>query len=127
MLDAVEMWVVQVSLLIPCLTDARPLVRSITCWTLSRYSHWVVQNGQESHSPGQLQFDLVIEVPLPPSPRAAPVSTTSTPPPDWSSPTHTNLLCTAFCHAQGYSLVIAQKLARVVTVGGKCRIVMQPM
>mmetsp|Transcript_18691 Transcript_18691/g.56506 ORF Transcript_18691/g.56506 Transcript_18691/m.56506 type:complete len:924 (-) Transcript_18691:2081-4852(-) len=50
-----------VSLLIPCLTDARPLVRSITCWTLSRYSHWVVQNGQESHSPGQLQFDLVIE------------------------------------------------------------------
>ena len=62
----------QVSLLIPCLTDARPLVRSITCWTLSRYSHWVVQNGQEPHSPGQLQFDLVIEVscPLPLARRA---------------------------------------------------------
>ncbi len=56
------------SLLIPCLTDARPLVRSITCWTLSRYSHWVVQNGQEPHSPGQLQFDLVIEVTPPPPP-----------------------------------------------------------
>lgn len=25
-----------------CLTDKKALVRSITCWTLSRYSHWVV-------------------------------------------------------------------------------------
>ncbi len=37
-------------------------MRSITCWTLSRYAHWVVANGQDPHSPGQLQFDLVIEV-----------------------------------------------------------------
>ena len=37
-------------------------VRSITCWTLSRYAHWVVANGQDPHSLGQLQFDLVIEV-----------------------------------------------------------------
>lgn len=51
-----------VGLLAPALSDARPLVRSITCWTLSRYAHWVVANGQDPHSPGQLQFDLVIEV-----------------------------------------------------------------
>ena len=25
-----------------CLSDKKALVRSITCWTLSRYSHWVV-------------------------------------------------------------------------------------
>lgn len=29
--------------LIQCLSDKKPLVRSIACWTLSRYAHWVVQ------------------------------------------------------------------------------------
>ncbi|XP_071439731.1 transportin-1 isoform X1 [Hetaerina americana] len=28
--------------LISCLSDKKALVRAITCWTLSRYSHWVV-------------------------------------------------------------------------------------
>ena len=28
--------------LINCLSDKKALVRSITCWTLSRYAHWVV-------------------------------------------------------------------------------------
>lgn len=28
--------------LIICLSDSKALVRSITCWTLSRYSSWVV-------------------------------------------------------------------------------------
>lgn len=28
--------------LINCLNDKKALVRAITCWTLSRYSHWVV-------------------------------------------------------------------------------------
>lgn len=28
--------------LIQCLSDKKALVRSITCWTLSRYAHWVV-------------------------------------------------------------------------------------
>ncbi|XP_075435678.1 transportin-1 [Ascaphus truei] len=28
--------------LIQCLADKKALVRSITCWTLSRYAHWVV-------------------------------------------------------------------------------------
>lgn len=28
--------------LISCLSDRKALVRSITCWTLSRYAHWVV-------------------------------------------------------------------------------------
>ena len=30
--------------LIKCLNDKRPLIRSITCWTLSRYSSWIVHN-----------------------------------------------------------------------------------
>ncbi|CAF0945957.1 unnamed protein product, partial [Didymodactylos carnosus] len=30
--------------LITCLNDKKPLVRSITCWTLSRYSSWIVHN-----------------------------------------------------------------------------------
>jgi len=28
--------------LIRCLADKKALVRSIACWTLSRYAHWVV-------------------------------------------------------------------------------------
>ncbi|CAD5125177.1 DgyrCDS13420 [Dimorphilus gyrociliatus] len=32
--------------LIERLQDSKPLVRSITCWTLSRYAHWVVQQPQ---------------------------------------------------------------------------------
>ena len=28
--------------LINCLSDKKALVRSITCWTLSRYAHWIV-------------------------------------------------------------------------------------
>ena len=31
-----------VPFLINSLSDAKALVRSITCWTLSRYSHWIV-------------------------------------------------------------------------------------
>ena len=33
-----------VEYLIQCLNEPKPLVRSITCWTLSRYSSWIVQN-----------------------------------------------------------------------------------
>ena len=33
-----------VDYLIKCLSDSKPLVRSITCWTLSRYSTWIVRN-----------------------------------------------------------------------------------
>lgn len=32
--------------LINSLQDSKALVRSITCWTLSRYCHFVVQNPQ---------------------------------------------------------------------------------
>ncbi|CAL8108534.1 unnamed protein product [Orchesella dallaii] len=34
--------------LIVCLSDKKSLVRSITCWTLSRYSHWVVTQPHDS-------------------------------------------------------------------------------
>ena len=38
--------------LINCLSDKKALVRSITCWTLSRYSHWVVtQVGENPEHP----------------------------------------------------------------------------
>ena len=33
--------------LIKCLSDKKALVRSITCWTLSRYAHWVVGQPHE--------------------------------------------------------------------------------
>ena len=33
--------------LINCLADKKALVRSITCWTLSRYAHWVVGQPHE--------------------------------------------------------------------------------
>ena len=51
-----------VSMLAPQLHDLRPLVRSISCWTLSRYSSWLVEGGKQPNSPGQLQLDLVITV-----------------------------------------------------------------
>ncbi|KAI1290217.1 Transportin-1 [Halotydeus destructor] len=36
-----------VPFLVTCLAEKKALVRSITCWTLSRYSHWIVQ--QQPH------------------------------------------------------------------------------
>ncbi|EGC40393.1 hypothetical protein DICPUDRAFT_44597 [Dictyostelium purpureum] len=33
--------------LVNTLNDSKPLVRSITCWTLSRYSYWIAQEGRE--------------------------------------------------------------------------------
>ncbi|XP_049816138.1 transportin-1 isoform X2 [Schistocerca nitens] len=35
--------------LINCLSDKKALVRAITCWTLSRYSHWVVSQPHDSY------------------------------------------------------------------------------
>ncbi|KAK0088459.1 hypothetical protein PV325_011988 [Microctonus aethiopoides] len=35
--------------LIGCLSDKKALVRSITCWTLSRYSHWVCGQPHETY------------------------------------------------------------------------------
>jgi transportin-1 len=34
--------------LIQCLSDRKPLVRSIACWTLSRYAHWVVHAQEQT-------------------------------------------------------------------------------
>lgn len=44
--------------LLPLLEDKYPLVRSITCWTLSRYSKWIVQAAV--HPEGHTQFDNVL-------------------------------------------------------------------
>lgn len=35
--------------LIGCLSDKKALVRAITCWTLSRYAHWVCAQPHETH------------------------------------------------------------------------------
>ncbi|KAL6423181.1 transportin-1 [Cataglyphis hispanica] len=35
--------------LINCLSDKKALVRAITCWTLSRYAHWVCAQPHETH------------------------------------------------------------------------------
>uniref|UniRef100_A0A182MHE7 Transportin-1 n=1 Tax=Anopheles culicifacies TaxID=139723 RepID=A0A182MHE7_9DIPT len=35
--------------LIVCLSDKKALVRSITCWTLSRYAHWVVSQPHDQY------------------------------------------------------------------------------
>ena len=48
--------------MLPMLLDARPLVRSISCWALSRYSYWIVQASVELNSQGQQQFDTVVAV-----------------------------------------------------------------
>lgn len=47
-----------VTYLISFMEDSRPLVRSISCWTLSRYSKWIVQVAQSPE--GQSQFDAVL-------------------------------------------------------------------
>lgn len=38
-----------VPFLINCLSDNKPLVRSISCWTLGRYSSWCVSNKSPEH------------------------------------------------------------------------------
>ena len=35
--------------LIQCLSEKKALVRSITCWTLSRYSHWIVNQPHDMY------------------------------------------------------------------------------
>ena len=53
------------AMLLPRLADARPLVRSITCWALSRYSRWLAhRTGQPGASPQQA--DAVLQVHLTP-------------------------------------------------------------
>lgn len=41
--------------------DARPLVRSISCWALSRYAHWLASRAQQPGS-GAAQLDEVLRV-----------------------------------------------------------------
>lgn len=35
--------------LVERLSDSKALVRAITCWTLSRYSHWVVSQPHDAY------------------------------------------------------------------------------
>ncbi|KAG0489721.1 hypothetical protein HPP92_006584 [Vanilla planifolia] len=48
-----------VTYLLPLLDDKFPLIRSITCWTLSRFSKFIVQ-GILQHQRGHEQFDKVL-------------------------------------------------------------------
>lgn len=47
-----------VSFFVPLLDDKFPLIRSITCWTLSRYSKFIVQG--IGHPNGHEQFDRIL-------------------------------------------------------------------
>ncbi|KAL0393479.1 UNVERIFIED_CONTAM: Transportin-1 [Sesamum latifolium] len=47
-----------VAFLIPLLDDKFPLIRSISCWTLSRFSKYIVQG--ISHKEGHDQFDKIL-------------------------------------------------------------------
>ncbi|XP_038975247.1 transportin-1 isoform X2 [Phoenix dactylifera] len=47
-----------IAFLIPLLDDKFPLIRSITCWTLSRFSKYIVQG--IGHQNGHEQFDKVL-------------------------------------------------------------------
>ncbi|KAJ4829550.1 Transportin-1 [Turnera subulata] len=47
-----------VDFLIPLLDDKFPLIRSISCWTLSRFSKYIVQ--ESGHQRGYEQFDKVL-------------------------------------------------------------------
>eukprot|EP00191_Tetraselmis_sp_GSL018_P017971 CAMPEP_0177587948 /NCGR_PEP_ID=MMETSP0419_2-20121207/5948_1 /TAXON_ID=582737 /ORGANISM="Tetraselmis sp., Strain GSL018" /LENGTH=732 /DNA_ID=CAMNT_0019078081 /DNA_START=462 /DNA_END=2658 /DNA_ORIENTATION=- len=46
--------------ILPMLDDAKPLVRSISCWGLSRYSQWLV-SGLTSGTEGHAQFEHVLK------------------------------------------------------------------
>lgn len=50
-----------VEMLLPKVSDPRPLVRSISCWALSRYSSWVVRASTDG-GPDQQQFHAVLQV-----------------------------------------------------------------
>ena len=52
--------------LIAWLSDKRALVRSITCWTLSRYAHWVVTQPHDRYLK-----PLMTEVSAPPPPNTS--------------------------------------------------------
>lgn len=53
-----------VSMLLPRLEDPRPLVRSISCWALSRYAQWIVErcsDPQADANAAQAQLDEVLQ------------------------------------------------------------------
>ncbi|KAJ3339678.1 hypothetical protein HDU93_007904 [Gonapodya sp. JEL0774] len=47
--------------LLQYLNDRKPLVRSITCWTLGRYARWIVAGNQPSHIPQEESDRLLAE------------------------------------------------------------------
>jgi hypothetical protein len=52
--------------LINSLSDKKALVRAITCWTLSRYSHWVVSQPHDNYlKPLMTEVcDLMLSIPF---------------------------------------------------------------
>ncbi|KAG0742794.1 hypothetical protein G6F57_010403 [Rhizopus arrhizus] len=44
------------------LSDPKPLVRSITCWTLGRYSSWIVRTSQQSPDARQRFFEPLVHL-----------------------------------------------------------------
>lgn len=46
-----------VGMLLPALGDVRPMVRIIACWTLGRYSHWMLQGGRQRGGEGGIRTE----------------------------------------------------------------------
>ncbi|MEW5299688.1 MAG: hypothetical protein WDW36_002678 [Sanguina aurantia] len=50
-----------VAMLLPAVADPRPLVRIITCWSLSRYSHWLLKGVADRGQQGVALLDAVVK------------------------------------------------------------------
>ena len=83
-IDDVQAYLPQlVPWLIQTLNEPKPLIRSITCWTLSRYSKWVVAKHSEGVTENDgylrpLMQELLIPNPIPnhiPNPIPNPIPT----------------------------------------------------
>ncbi|KAF7724699.1 hypothetical protein EC973_000807 [Apophysomyces ossiformis] len=44
------------------LNDPKPLIRSITCWTLGRYSAWIVQSAQQNMEARKHFFEPLVQI-----------------------------------------------------------------
>ncbi|CAO3665237.1 unnamed protein product [Rhizopus stolonifer] len=51
-----------VSYLLNNLKDPKPLVRSITCWTLGRYASWIVQTSKQTTEARQRFFEPLVQL-----------------------------------------------------------------
>ena len=62
-MDAISVFLPQLApWLIQTLNEPKPLIRSITCWTLSRYSKWIVDQAEQQTYLQPLMHELLKRV-----------------------------------------------------------------